>query len=455
MLNRYKNKIKAAAILVLLTPLLSACPREVFLGGWDVKSGKYYLKVHGRIYDDPKILQRYKYRITSSSRFEFARHGGCGDPAMSLWSINGPHYDPHNRYARHRPLRSVSGCRNIHIPKAMQQYGKWIARTEYYPHVDDYWQRLFELRSVDGIKISASLPSTYSQLSHPLMDREKTHLTIDNGRYEYHYQEDDINGFVLLKRAPNHQQETDKQRYVSTVLFPMMVTHAGSTYQPLADLKQLKQRIEQEMAQQGISGYYLNGAVSLLDKQGIRLNPKYAIKGEPVRANLKREYLLVANNQSEDDLLVLPDYKIYIFAMSILCNQSCHTKMKTLPFFDWITSEVSHAEFTQKIEAFIKSHNKQFDPNDYIFYHYLRWYLTRIFPHDEYYGYNILDKDTGYINEGMETLEFWSKGKLMQAQRPYPKPRTYQYKNHRIFWQYPPEYAVNRPYPDILLKYRR
>jgi len=409
---------KPLLAIIALLPLLTSCSDEYFLSGINVKSGNYYLIAGGLLFDDAKILQKYKYRITmkKSSYYSLKQlipgEGGGGE--LTLWPIRGPH--------EYQPLRASPRNWDTHIPEAMKKYGKRVYDWESYEHIDDYFQRLFELRTVRGIEISA----TSSSLTEPLKFHEtrtvgkQTHLSIKNGRYHYGYQFDDTIGFILLKRST---EETDKERYITRIIFPILITRSGSTYSYLHTLQQIQQRLEQNFLEQKINNYYAHIWGKPIEEEGLSLN----------NIHINRERYL-----SELKPLVLPNYNSYMFTADILCNKNCSEKLQNLQPLTWMQSEVEHNDFLQEAKFFLTLNNQEYNPSIPVF----------DYSGSSRYELFLFQRIKGSEGKYQFMLNHWNSGMVEQDSTPFEPGQ------HNLSWVYPSKYALSQSYPEILLNYR-
>jgi|GEM_PF-4272486 len=399
-----------------------------FLAGLDLLSGHYYFVYDdeysgrdGLLFDDPQILHQYQDRIvTTESNLKKFMFGEGGGGQFSLWDKRSG-----------QRIRSNSRTQNVHLPAAMRRLGKVISRNEHFGSEDAFLQRLFTLRTLKDVALSFSHKSEreifkfkdgmpYGELRvNKRQQNCQWHTPAENTHEPYRRICD--GHFVQYRPGKTASEE---RQYVTSIIFPAVITKVDEAYDSAAALGSLRQRISDLLAQRQIESYYLVGA-GYDFVQGF-----YASPNRPPALVLHEHYRL------EDSFLRYPDYKAYAFGLRIFCNRACHEALQDIAVMDWLPSPVPHEKFLEDLAIFLRSHNKELTPEIAL-------------SAGDYRMYSLFEDRMLHEPEAEDSALRWQQGWLGHAHIPPAEPSAKE--RWRISWEYSLQRAVNEPYPARLL----
>jgi len=446
-------------LLLLGLALLAGCddgPKEAlwgepFLSGVNVRSGDYYLVVYdeysgsdGLLFDDPEVLHQYKDGIrvkTSQAKSFLFGEGGGGQ--LSLWR-KGKGDEPSGEH----PVRSNRRTESWRIPQAMRAHGKVIARKEQFTSEDDFLQRLFTLKTIDGIGTSFHHRSKrrifrfkdgmeYRELKSNKKDPCTWTPPDDNGRYHLACER----SFVLYA-PPSDKLTFDAPQHVVSILLPAVITPVNQSYPSRKILDDIRQRLVAELARAGIDAYYVVGSAYDF-VQGF-----YAHANYPAGIVLHEWYRL------PERFLRFPDYNAHAFGLRIFCAAPCQEKIQAMQIKNWVDSPVAHDTFLTDLRAFLHTYDKTLEflhtqdkalPAD--------WVLA--LSAGDYRASSVFDNSMEHELKSEVSAVYWREGWLRHApllppaseDTPEAAPETW-----HINWGYSIDRALREePYPAALL----
>jgi len=433
-------------LLLACLALLTGCDNspkedvwgEPFLRGVNVKSGDYYLVVYdeysggdGLLFDDPAILHQYKDGIRvkkSQAKSFFFGEGGGGQ--LSLWRKGKDDEFPVRRNQR---------TENWQIPADMAAHGKVIARQETYTRRDDFFQRLFALRAIDGVAVSFHYRATqyavsyrpgmeYRELKANPKDPCVAHASSPDGPAHLACEK----SFMLFSPAAEvatdaAAEPVNPPQTVISMVFPAVMTRAGEPYDVGPTLQALRQRVTDILARQRIDGYYVVAKAYVFTD-----NPNFV--RDPSGTMLHSRYSL------PDGALTFPDYNAHAYGLRIFCPTPCYEPLAADLTLDWLDSPVPHDAFLTDLRAFLHRHDKTLDP-------------TQVLSTSNYRATSIFGNTMEHEPQQEESAVLWSEGWLRHTD--IPAVTAPDKESWHINWGYDLDLALRGPYPAGLLDKQR
>jgi len=402
---------------------------EPFLSGVNVRSGNYYLVVYdeysgsdGLLFDAPEVLHQYKDGIrvkTSQAKSFLFGEGGGGQ--LSLWRKGQD--DEH-------PVRSNRRTENWRIPQAMRAHGKVIARKETFAREDDFLQRLFALKAIDGVGTSFYHRSKRRIFRYKdgmeyreLKNKDPCVWTPPDTHGHYHLACE--HSFVRYA-PPAKPMASDAPQHVVSLLLPAVITPVNQSYPSRKILDDIGQRLVAELARAGIDTYYVVGQAYDF------------VQGFYAHANYPAGIVLHERYRVPDRFLRFPDYNAHAFGLRIFCASPCQEKIQAMQIRSWVDSPVPYDTFLADLQVFLHGHDKPLD--DYV-----------ALSSGDYRASSVFDSTMAHEPDADVSAVYWHKGWLRHAPLLPPAPEDAPETWH-ISWGYDIARALREePYPAALL----
>jgi len=287
-------------IAVVISWIVTYQINHLFMAGYNVGSGDYYLLLRDRdvLIDDPKLLQHYKYRITTHKKI-----------LRSYFEDLFPIFKTENSdlVLMHKQTGKVKGLRSNQYywaPESANTRGKRLYRRETWHDEAQFAERLQELKQIPGVTIRyADIPWQFEHV-----------VTI---RFPLYLEPDPVDdGFVRVSPQPT--------------------------------LNYLKTRLASELAQHGVNQYRLMAVKHFLVNGShtyeIDLHPHYGLN-PATRVRYK-----------------VSGHDGHVFVVRVNCGAHCLQALDTLQPLDWLHSPVGHNELIAQVKATVEAAGKTFDP---------------------------------------------------------------------------------------------
>jgi len=386
--------IIVASVIILLVGLiiLVAYRSNSFMGWHDVASGDYYLLAENGslLFDDPQILKKYRYQINVRKPKIIGSVCDGKSPleviALSVLCVM-PRYEQGDttlqlRHKEQGLIRALADKQIYSMPPTMYKTAKRLGADEVWYNPEAFLQRINQLKTIEGVSILRA-----SEIKPPVIEDLDEEYT--------------VNIYLPLLIA----------EYKKNIRFP---ADKIKTY--------LKQRLEQRLSQLEVTHYQITTikhhrhGSTFVGEGKTFLNAHYKALRQPVEdgmlSYMEREYLSI------------PGYQVHLFVMQVKCNQFCANSLEKeqQAFAKWLSSEISHADFIDKVKAVIEQAGGSFDAE-----------------------FILLDDRVNlppdYVNKP-KSYDFAGKVEVIQKEQPKQK--------LILSWKYDLGHALNRPYPPEL-----
>jgi len=290
--------VKRIASILLVCTLLTACAhKSIFMDGYDVASGDYYLIVSfddSLVIDDPLALAKYQQELrVEREDVHKTCFMICGYPQITLKLM-------HKKKGLIRET-GLSGIDNkgiySKIPKGLISNAKILSAKETYRDAGRFLKRMDYLKKLEGVDVLYSGGLPYSHV---------------------------VNIVFPLRINPHHKND-DFIR---------------------ATKKELRERLHQEMLKRDITEYQLVDS----SHQTVRIYD----------SGVRRWHRLIGagcNNKLDAEAVDCVDVKGDSFFMQINCNESCAKQIQAMNPLTWMPMSISQRSFIDKVAVVVEEHN--------------------------------------------------------------------------------------------------
>jgi len=300
---------------------------SIFMAGYDVASGDYYLTLYdgSALIDNPEILKKYQKQLKIRKA---NKESVCKNPlqviAFNFLCLYPKYIDDNSLKLIHKEkglIRTLEIGQSYDLPDGMSKAIKIIKNTDILHSQTDFLQRIKQLKQIKGLNIlHASTIEPPPATAEPYYD------------------------------------------YLVNIYLPLIITPHGNTYNENKELfneenirKHLESRLTKEMLQQGIKDYrltYIGHSNTHHSRptgsERIRLHPYYNS--------------LASTTGSDRNHLYLSGYRADLFALQIACNRPCADSIEKFQTSDWLPSKISHADFIEKLKETVEHAGGKFNP---------------------------------------------------------------------------------------------
>jgi len=386
--------MKAIIIMALLfILLLAACaPKDVFMRGYKVGSGNYYLTAqNGRLlFDDPHILHQYRNQVRVR-KLKFKKSNHCRNNPLIVIASAGLCLIPEQEkgdntltliHKEKGVVHVLESGYTYDMPYEMHHTAKRLEGYETWHNPEEFLQRINQLRAIKGASILFSSKIEPPPVIDPV------------------------------------------DEYTVTIYFPLLIIKQGDDFSANETKDYLRNRLEQEMSQLGITSYqvtaikhHIHGS-SFSSEESIMLHRHYSTLVPPQTGRLhsvSKEYLSING------------YRTHLFVIQLKCDKFCADSIEKRQPLDWLSSKsnIPHEELINKIKDVVEQAGGTFNPDFTIF----NDAITSLPP--------------DYINS---PKPYTLSGKIEVIEKPKPKVEL------KVHWIYNLQRALNHPYPAELVQ---
>jgi len=215
---------------------------------------------------------------------------------------------------------------------------------------------------------------------------------------------------------------------VVSVLLPLVITHSVQNYDTHLALKNIQNRLTQEMRKNGINDYFALGSI---------YNSSWAFYG------LLRDQRQKVGLQLHDDYrdqkgnsIKLKEYESYAFGLRIICAKDCLAKIQQMQILDWLPSPVTQTELIAASQKYVTKLGNNFDETKVIrSYNYTFKNLFNVWSEED------------LLKHEQKAFPNWQTGQIVSGEA------TDEQNSYVLNWSYPLDLALSLPYPQELTNY--